>query len=28
VIKATGAGKATIYVSYGGKKTPIVVTVK
>lgn len=28
VIKATGSGKATIYVSYGGKKTPIVVTVR
>lgn len=28
VIKATGSGKATIYVQYGGKKTPIVVTVR
>lgn len=28
VIKATGSGKATIYVTYGGKKTPIVVTVR
>lgn len=28
IIKATGSGKATIYVSYGGKKTPIVVTVR
>jgi len=28
IIKATGSGKATIYVTYGGKKTPIVVTVR
>jgi len=28
LIKATGSGKATIYVTYGGKKTPIVVTVR
>lgn len=28
IIKATGSGKATIYVQYGGKKTPIVVTVR
>lgn len=28
VIKATGSGKATIYVSYGGMRTPIVVTVR
>ncbi|MFD2370048.1 Ig domain-containing protein [Brevibacillus sp. GCM10020057] len=28
VIKATGSGKATIYVTYGGMKTPIVVTVR
>jgi hypothetical protein len=28
VIKATGSGRATIYVQYGGKKVPIVVTVR